>query len=760
MAGLAALGKLLVNEKEVTAKIVDVMYPVARRFNTYESDRDSCGASSVFDRINDLIISGGAKTAHFFVSATHLIPVLGWFLTHGNDPHHSIKDSMSAVQLITSLIMKGGDLVLNAFRAIRLNLPATCIVPTSFQSYDRWTLLSLILASNRIATGAPHSQILPLLSLVQNASPAHQARFSETVNGYFDTILFVTAIPDLEHDVELGMVQIDQKQGSDQFSVQGADTLGSISVSDGLHRLMHGTIEFNRKIGERNVRFIGKSHPFAFGGAFFDIEEDGSVAERPLGIWAWYHSKSVTGAADDAGAFKSTVKTFTKKASRRTNHPLLRPLSSTEPDSVSEESHYLNQIRQYHATAVALESPLVLRSYMEETAKSLSFVDYQEASLPYESDLDRFRVETDFKYARRKDLHHRAVALANIWRLRICALYADSLLSDATKIEEELDLLMPTAKLDQPITQRWSRLLVIFKSALLPKLLREAHDMVSKGLAKAERRLAPGKEEAATSASDSESSPIGFTNNSDATSNSEGSLSDSESIPKSDTQRKTPSRQIDPVVINHTTFKTPDSSPSSNHVSSESDSPKPSANAQGETMPGVVQGQGFFISELEKDGSATMSSLSASEAEDVSGERSRSSLIPQASRSPVFSESGDAGSRDETSPSERDETGAMLVERIGGGPSAVNDRSIVPVPPPKSRFPYVKAIVGVSFIALAALGTAAYVAVKRHGGAESFKKEMLKSINSHLTYLQQVSLEFQSFIQHKLIDYFDSNSVV
>lgn len=509
MAGLAALGKLLVNDTEVNAKMVDTMYPVAHRFNNYESDLDSCGAAAVFDRINGLILAGGSKTTKFFIGSTHLVSVLQWFMMHGNDPHHSFRDSTSAMELILTLIMKGGEQVLDAFRSIRCNLPAACVVPMSSQAPYRWTLLALILGSKQVSTGLPPSQILPFLPLVRTADPTLQKKFYAPLNGLYSTMIFTTSLPDLEQEAELGLIQLHQKDGSDTFSVEGADTLGSCNIS-GNHRLMEGTIEFDRKIGDRPLRFIGRNHPYAFGGAFFDTDENGIVSDVPLGVWAWYRSGQDLDKKDDEAAFKRQVDEFKEWAASRSDHPLSVSMSITHSESTSEAAKCMNHIRQYHATAVALESPLVTRAYMEELALTLTeptdpdCIQLMKGILPP----PRFRVETDFKYARRRDLHHRAMGQATFWRLQVCKLYKGCLIKDASKIDRELDLDASKARMRQPTTEEWARLLVIFDSTTMPRFLRDAHALLSKSDPQRQRRfVSRGKEEALKSDSEDSSVP-------------------------------------------------------------------------------------------------------------------------------------------------------------------------------------------------------------------------------------------------------------
>lgn len=509
LAGITALGKLLVNDSEVNAKMVDSMYPVAHRFNNYESDLDSCGAAAVFDRINGLILSGGTKTANFFVSSTHLVSVLQWFMMHGNDPHHSFRDSTSAMELILTLIMKSGEKVLDAFKSIRCSLPVACVVPMSPQASYRWTLLALILGSKQVSTGLPPSQILPFLPLVRTANHMHQKRFYSRLTGLYNTMIFTTSLPDLEQEAELGLIQLTQKEGSDSFSVEGADTLGPCNISHGAHRLMEGTIEFDRVIGDRPLRFIGRAHPYAFGGAFFDVNENGVVSYVPLGVWAWYRSGKDMDKSDDEAAFQRQVDEFKDWASSRSDHPLSLTMSTSHSESTSEAAKCMNLIRQFHATAVALETPLVTRAYLEELALSLSEPTDSDC-LQLMKDIappPRFRVETDFKYARRRDLHHRAMGQATFWRLQLCKLYKSFLVKDSAKIDRELDLNASTAKVRQPTTEEWARLLVIFDSTSMSRFMRDAHALLSKSDPKRERRfVSRGKEEALKS--DSEDSSV------------------------------------------------------------------------------------------------------------------------------------------------------------------------------------------------------------------------------------------------------------
>lgn len=497
MNGLAMLNELLVSESEVYEKMVDKLHPVVHEFSIFESEVTSCGASALFDNINRLLLSGGRKTAAFFITSTRLVPVLQWFLVHGNDTHHSIKDSNSATNLIITLIMQGGDLAIDCFRALRVNLPVSCFVPNSPHAFHRWTLLATLLGSEHIVDIHPPEQILPFLPSVRHASLSHQRNFYSRINGTFDTLMFVTSSPDIELQAEQGKVEIHQTPGTSAFGAQGSDSLGDYKFNDGSHILMDGSIEFDRKIGHRRFKFLGSGHPFAFGGAFFEITSNGSQSDQPVGVWLWYRRGALSEKPSRSEESKSASMAYSiEKRSTRPNHPLLVSAANNRIQNSSKESQYLNLIRYHHITAVELETPNITRSRMEDIGSSLSDLLSGEENLSDESKLPRFRVETEFKYNRRKILHHRAIVQAHNWRLRLCEIYFNDLMKDADAIDKELDCKNITAKLEQPTIEKWSRLLVIYHSSAISKVLREAHKILSQRPSLRSSKSAVGKEEA------------------------------------------------------------------------------------------------------------------------------------------------------------------------------------------------------------------------------------------------------------------------
>lgn len=521
MAGLGVLANLMAADNELTAKMADELYVVSQHFNTYESDLKSGGASSIFDQISALLLAGGPKTANFWISSTRLLPVLPWFLVNGNDSQRSLKDSKSAIRLVTILLMKSAASATHFFKTLRINLPVACIAPSSSTNFVERSNLAAILFSIANKTLHPHSSpLLPHLSVVADVLPEHQHHFYSHIN---ETILhsyiYLTKYPDQENHAEAGILKFKQEIGSSDFTVHGADSLGRIDNIHGAHTLVSGRIEFSRQVGAHQLRFIGTSNPYGFGGAIFDGTESESISSQALGVWTWYRlspANAHESSSDTEEGFEKMVSEFALKSTSETVNKLDMVINATQ----SQESTFLSRLRQLFALEVELKNPTISRVRIEQIHDSDLLKDSEvdidltmsDSELLDNTVLRRFRVESDFKYARRKDIHGRLMLKINYWRLKICDLHREELLQSASEIETGLS--DANSSVGDTMVQTWSKRLVVYYSTTIAALLRNAHSILSKKMVErsAEKFVEglPGElaKKAAQEAADAEKSKI------------------------------------------------------------------------------------------------------------------------------------------------------------------------------------------------------------------------------------------------------------